>query len=375
MLLTFNLWQKKGTAPRLYVEPNTPFKAFLYLSRETSGEPQVFTNDSAEHIHLYKALTSSGIKINTNFKSVEDFVLALQAAGHTVHTKSRRPTPQPVQQNSVKEQLKDEYANTKSPQQLSRETEGYSLQSIKFLNPKGNYTVTIDTREPRSLVELFNTSGLNVVSEKLDQGDILITSALSTNQLLIERKTISDLYSSIISHTAHRQSECLYMYQQQKLAEGVRVSVAWLIEGELDGTRMLYNAFPGTNQTDGVVNFFAGIMGQYVFQCFNHHHLGYLALKLAQGFIENELVNKINAADRKSFSDTSQYHGVRTSDKNALMQVLMAIPSIKEPVARAIISKGHRFSDVMNYTESDWLSFDGVGKVLAKKILAEIATI
>lgn len=373
-MLSFTLWQKQDTSPRLYVTPNTPGKAYIALTKGISGEPRVVTTNTDEYFLISNDLSSSGLGVNSIYQSFNEFVQALQAAGHTVHSNARKPNPAPARYYSQQDQ-KAEYSNTKTPKEISHDTLNYSLQSIKFLNPKSHYTITVDTREPESLLDMFRTSGINVVSNKLDQGDILITSSQAPNELLIERKTTSDLYSSIIAKTAHRQSEALFEYQQRRLEEGINVMVVWLIEGELDGSRMLYNAFPSTTQTDGVVNYFAAIMGQHLVQCFNQHHLCYLAVKLAQGSIERELVYKVDAAERKSRSDAGKYHGVRTSDKQTLMQLLMAVPSIKEPVAKAIIAKGHRFSDILKYTHSDWQAFDGVGKVLAQKILGELSEI
>lgn len=317
--------------------------------------------------------------MNVAYSSYDEFLTAIQCMGHSINQPGYRRNSVAPQHHSQYTSGKEDFSNTKTPSELHTQALGYSLQSIKFNEHPVHYTITVDTREPASLVQRFEQSGLVVINEKLDVGDIRVTSSESPDELIIERKTVSDLYSSIVAKTAHRQAECLYEYSATKAQSGARVMVVWLIEGELSGQRMLYNAFPEINQTDGVINFFTAILGQHVLQAFNQHHLAYLTIKLAQGFFEQKLVNKVNAAPRKTITHETEspgrYHGVRTSDKNPLMQVLLSVPSLKEPVVKAIMAKGHRLKDIMQYTEADWVQYDGVGKVTASKIIYELGQI
>ncbi|WP_445766743.1 ERCC4 domain-containing protein [Rheinheimera sp.] len=384
-MLQFTLWSKAGANPRLYISPNTPGKAFVFLSSGDSGSIKVFSNDAAEQIQLQTTLQRSGVGFHVPFGTMQDLIANLTQCGHALSKpgfESRKKTPT----RAAAKNTKADYANTDTPEKIHIETLKYSLSSIKFNRGTERFTITIDTREPEELARRIERSGITTVSSKLDVGDIRISSNDTGDELIIERKTVSDLYSSIVSNSAHRQAECLFEYQVEKAKAGSRVMVVWLIEGELSGQRMLYNAFPGSSQTDGVINFLTGILGQHVLQCYNQHHLAYMTVKLAQGFFESELVYKVNAKERKSRTEQEnrtalisnkqgEYHGVRTQDKNPLMQILMAIPSLKEPVAKAIISKGHRFADVLAYTESDWQSYEGVGKVLSNRLLQEVKAI
>lgn len=374
-MLTLTHWQKEGTDPRLYISPNTPGNAYVYLLK--GGQPRVRSAIPHE-IHSITAQLSPGGLMNTSYSSYDEFVSAIEDIGHTI-TKRGGRAPAGFQSRSPYAASKEDFCNTKSPGELHTQSLCYNLRSIKFNKEPVHYTITVDTREPASIVQRLEQSGLVVINEKLDVGDIRITSSESPDELIIERKTVSDLYSSIVAKTAHRQAECLYEYSAARAQSGARVMVVWLIEGELSGQRMLYNAFPEINQTDGVINFFTAILGQHVLQAFNQHHLAYLTIKLAQGFFEQQLVNKVNAAPRKTITNEAEspgrYHGVRTSDKNTLMQVLLSVPSLKEPVVKAIMAKGHRLKEIMQYTEADWLQYDGVGKVTASKIIHELSQI
>ena len=356
----FTLWAKDGMPPRLYFQPNTTGNAYLALLK--SGEPRINTSNPSERNQLYHQV-STGVLMHQAYRSFDDFIKAIEAHGHKVQSRSSRP------------QTKSDYANVLSPQALHQQALELKLDSIKFLQPKSRYTVTLDTREPSELSQIFSTSGIQLRNEALSCGDIRISNAHSSDELIIERKTVSDLYSSIVSNHAHRQAESLCEYQSQRASQGFRTQIYWLIEGEEQGSRMLYNSFEKMVQTDGVINYFSAILGQGVLQTFNMQHTSYLALKLAQGFHEQELVYKVNEKARKTTSTPStNYHGVR-GDKNVLLKILMAIPSIREPVAHQIIAKGHKMADVLQYTKSQWLSFDGVGTTTADKIISELAQI
>lgn len=381
-MFDFTPWLKSGVEPRLYFSPNTEGRAFLSLSNGENGVLKLNSQKTSEKAALIQALSSSGLDVKQTHTNFDAFTTTIENAGHSVIKFGRKA---PAKRNIVDSAImsKEDFCNTDTPSTIHLQTLKYSLASIKFLRKTDKYTITVDTREPLEISERLTRSGISVVTKKLDVGDIRITTSDSNDELIFERKTVSDLYSSIVGCTAHRQAECLFEYQAEKAQEGIRVMVVWLIEGELNGQRMLYNAFPNTNQTDGVINLLTAILGQHVIQCYGQHHLCYLAVKFAQGYFEQELVYKVKAAERKSRTpatrrsaliagEAGEYHGIRTQDKNPLLQILLAIPSIKEPVAKAIIAKGHKFSDVLRYSETDWLSFAGVGKVLAARLVGEL---
>jgi ERCC4-type nuclease len=361
----FTYWQKDGSAPRLYFKPNTQGNAYLTLLN--SGVPRLNSSNTFERNQLMHDV-STGHLMHSTYQTFETFIQALQSHGHVVHTRTTRPA-----NPSAYTPVKADYANMTSPAQRYAEAEQLQLGTVKFLHGNKHYLITVDTREPTQLAEILATSNMKIQSEALTVGDIRISHTDNSDELIIERKTISDLYNSIISNHAHRQAEALFEYQNHRASLGHRTQIFWLIEGEEQGARTLYNAFDKIVQTDGVINYFSAILGQGVLQTFNMQHTCYLAIKLAQGFHEQELVYKVNEKARKTTPTPSpNYHGVR-GDKNLLLKMLMAIPSIKEPVAHQIIAKGHKMADVFQYTKSQWLSFDGVGTTTADKILLELS--
>lgn len=377
--MEFTLWSKQGLEPRLYLTPNTPGGAYLYLLK--SGQPRVKSKFSDESSSIFSSLSKNGL-MNAAYLSFSVFEEALIRHGHVVNKPGAKNPKQPMAGTSPQ---KSDYANMTTPAQLYNEALALDPGSVKFLRGISPYTITVDTREPDTLFPLIQSSGLKTMVETLQLGDIRVTHRDTQDELIFERKTVSDLYSSIISNHAHRQAEMLFEYQAERAAAGHRVQIFWLVEGE--GQRSLYNAFPKMVQTDGVINYFSAILGQGVLQTFNMQHTAYLAVKLAQGYFEQELPYKVNEKARKSRTaqgyrdalnvlpkEQGAYHGVR-GDKNPLMQMLMAIPSLREPAVKQIIEKGHKLSDVLRYSQSDWLALEGVGKVLSERLVKEIQAI
>lgn len=365
--MDFNYWFKVGQEARLYVAPNTPGKAFISLLK--SGHPRVNSLNTHDK-HQVQLSLSQGTLMNSVYASMEDFMTALQNHNHNI---VNRAPKQPVKKPA------SDFINVNTPTHLHKMALDIDPASIKFLRGKSHYTITVDTREPEGLFPLFQSSGIRTELGTLSVGDIRITHRDTGDELIFERKTCTDLYASIVSNHAHRQAESLYDYQAKKAEQGHRVQIIWLVEGQDEGTRLLYNAFPEVKQTDGVINYFAGILGQGVLQTYNINHTVCLAIRLIQGFFERELVYKVNEKTRKATSgpvlqNASNYHGVR-GDNHTLLKVLMAIPSLKEPVAHQIIERGHTLSDVLKYSQSDWLALEGVGKVLSERLIKEIQAI
>src|SRR5690606_5615407 len=111
------------------------------------------------------------------------------------------------------------------------------------------------------------------------------------DHVIIERKTITDFYSSITSSDLrfHDQAERLESYRARHAAQGIRVLIIWMIEGDEQGSRMLYNVLPEPKQMDGVINYLLAILDQKIISTYNLHHLASMTLKVAQGFFEKEL--------------------------------------------------------------------------------------
>jgi len=150
------------------------------------------------------------------------------------------------------------------------------ITKIKFKSKTVKNAITvIDTKEPEPLQNLLFDSPIpNPGLGTLEVGDILIKKIDDTAEMIIERKTVHDLYNSITSDYshAHSQVERMYAYQQAKLEQGVYVKVVWLVEGMNDGATGLYHSLPEPKQVDGWVNYLVAISDQYLVTSFNVEH-------------------------------------------------------------------------------------------------------
>jgi hypothetical protein len=283
----------------------------------------------------------------------------------------------------------------KSPTALDAETYEFELARAPF-KPASikNTQIIVDTREPESVYAKMREGRLAVASRGLDVGDIKIVNHLSRDHVIIERKTISDLYSSVISDDCrfHRQAERLESYRLEQAAQGVRVLIVWMVEGSERGTRMLYNTLPEVRQMDGVVNYLTAILDHKVISVYNLHHLASMTMKIAQGFFERELFYPARAkrggdrvdltkAERNtphsSFAHDNtaghgtQIPGIKLPPRERLVHILTGFPSINIRVAKALVESGLVLKDIINLSAADLIKFDGVGKILAEKIVQE----
>lgn len=385
-MLSFKLWRNKNGYDRLYFFPNTEGAAHLYLLK--SGAPRIAGALPHENQRLLSDLDSSGV-MRHSYLDYDAFVAALRSAGFSVDVGRGH-----AQTKASRSPKSGTFSKIKSTSALYEESLALVPESIKFVkrNSKSDYTVYIDTREQGDdLAALFVAAGFTVVNAALKVGDIKVTSIHTEDEIVIERKTVIDLYSAVSSEEsrAHQQAERMYEYQAAKAAEGIRVLTLWMMEASENGERTMYRAFPEIRQADGWMGYLTGILGQHVLECFSKNHLCYLTVKLIQTFFEQQLFYKVNPVERKMAGaqmsrkalmgqideEVGADHGVKTADKNILLRVLMSIPSLKAPVAKAIIEKGHTLSDVMSYDKEAWLVFDGVGPKLTEKLMSEIEQI
>lgn len=392
---TFRYWQNnKGGADRLYFQPNTEGAGHLYLLK--GGEVRVGSRQQFEIAALFHEMLSYGI-MSKKYGSMDELVSDLESKGCKVLGYRRASPNEPYYRTSgIKPLPQTEVVmsnlTVKSAKLLYKESLALDASSIKFVkrNSKVDYTVTVDTREQGDdLVSLFAGAGFKVINEVLPVGDIKITNINTQDEILIERKTALDLYSSVTSHNArgHNQAERMFNYQAAKAAEGIRVLTIWMIEASDDGERSMYRAFPEIKHVDGWIGYLTGILGQHVLECYSKAHLVYLTVKLMQTFFEQELYYKVDRHERKQnsaqerrasllggiASNEGADHGVKKKDPSVIHRVLSAIPSLRAAAVNDIIERGHTLSDVFDYTLEDWMKFDGIGKVLAAKIIDEVA--
>lgn len=263
---------------------------------------------------------------------------------------------------------------------LNNETEIQDVSSCPFLSStQKNGYIIVDTREPSSLFNKISELNINnIQNAQLPLGDILIGDSRNQDVLLIERKTIKDLNRSITTSHAHDQAERYYDKQREMEALGIRMQVIWIVEGENEGQRMLYNALPKSVQMDGWVNYIATIVNQQTIQSYNENHTAYLIGKLAQGFIEkslyykvksgNPLVNRVHNHEPLIHShDEENDHGV-TRVNNSLASMLSYIPSIKSNVAEELSKLNKTFSEITQMSIDELMKVKGIGKKSSQEI-------
>ena len=268
----------------------------------------------------------------------------------------------------------------RSNEDMHTETMYQDISSCKFkASTTKNGFILVDHREPNGLFNLINNINIsNIQQAQLELGDIIIGDSRNQDMLLIERKTVTDLNASIKNNHAHDQAERYYDRQRELEKLGIRMQVIWIVEGEAEGKRMLYNGLEKCVQMDGWVNYISTIVNQQTIQSFNANHTAYLIAKLAQGFLEKELYYKVksgsplvNRIHDHSVLNTSKMedndHGV-TRASNGLAAMLSYIPAIKSNVANELATLGKTFAEVTQMSVDELSKVKGVGKLSAQKI-------
>ncbi|CAH7340990.1 ERCC4 domain-containing protein [Vibrio chagasii] len=282
------------------------------------------------------------------------------------------------------------FAN-KSPESLYMEADHLDPSSAPFKDSaRGRIAIAVDHREPNELVRGIQGIGLNTTIMSLDAGDILISDmGDSSRLLLIERKTLTDLYTNITGdkHHAHHQAERYFDMMVAYAREGVSLQVIWLIEGERTGAgevRGLYNLLPEVKQVDGWLNYLVAICGQYVLPTMNTNHSCYMVAKLAQGWqakslhypvkVGNVRIDK-SRAERAAMTGEFQapvtaepeHRGVIRAD-DGLIGMLNILPCINKKIAKNLAETGKSFVEIASMTVDELKAIDGVGEKTAKNI-------
>jgi ERCC4-type nuclease len=179
----------------------------------------------------------------------------------------------------------------------------------------------------------------------------------------------------------HSQAERHADYVHDRAAQGVHTRVVWIIEGEDEGSRLLYNTLPQVKQTDGMVNYLVGVLGQHIIQSYSTNHTAYLIAKLTQGFLEQELYRPVKVGavridrskkERRLKSailphSAESYRGVLMA-ANGLAQMLSLMPGIKTNVAKEMAATGLSLAQIVNMSLEEISALKGVGPKSAKEI-------
>ncbi|MFS1430223.1 ERCC4 domain-containing protein, partial [Vibrio splendidus] len=121
------------------------------------------------------------------------------------------------------------YASDKrSPSSLSQQSKEWLIPSAPFRAEtlKSAY-MRLDTREPNDVLELLEQIKIkSCIRMPLEVGDIHIGDMVSDDLLIIERKTVSDLYNSTVSSHLHDQAQRLSDYRASRV--GLKTMIVWL---------------------------------------------------------------------------------------------------------------------------------------------------
>lgn len=379
-MLELNEWCA-GDKRRVYVASLCPDPVYIEQLVRT-GEARLRCKNPAEVARLTNLMASAGFDFSRPFGSWNELIDVLFAlpGNHTRHGLKKAATPSAKAFNSG-------VLDRRTPQEISADSLNYSLSSAPFKSKTiSNCKIVVDSREPNSLVTKMSEGKIAVCREALEVGDIKLISADTDDHIIIERKTVTDFYSSITEpeKRAHSQAERLFDYQNEFAKNGTRVQVIWMIEGEQNGVRTLYNALPQTNQMDGMINYLVSVLNQHVVQAYNCHHLCYLVQKFVQGFFEQELfypVKSISGAqiDRRKSERSSiaaipleqGRHGVSIPGRQDLFHVLTSFKSVDSRIANSLIETGLVLKDILALSKEDLVKFNGIGRNLAEKIERE----
>lgn len=271
------------------------------------------------------------------------------------------------------------FLNDKVLKELHQQSINLDVSSVPFIRKTTNLEVIVDSREPSTIQDLISLSPIQDFRVgALEIGDILIRDKETNDTLIIERKTSLDLYNSTVSNHLHSQAERLHDYRHAILSAGSKCRIMWFVEAQNEGQNILYNSFPQVKQVDGLINYLTGILDQHVIHTYSSNHTAYLAIKIAQGFFEEQLKYSVNTARTKANrkkapveNSVQQDHRVTLSARGG-SELLAQIPGINRKVAQTIHDSNLTIAKLCLMDIEKLCEIDGIGKKSAEKIRAAL---
>jgi ERCC4-type nuclease len=265
--------------------------------------------------------------------------------------------------------------------QLELEKAPFKASTIK------NVSVIVSSNEPPELLALLHrTKLINVSSGHLSEGDIVATDNKTGDTLLIERKTVQDLYQSVVTDLhSHDQCERMFAYVQARKREGKRSRAIWIVEAQEGGKHLIDNCLPEIRQVTGLINYFDMIADQSVIQSYSMEMTAYIIAKFIQGYFEQKLYYPAKTSNPSvNLSSKARLEakapdplnkivdsGVQRHTARDLVNMLAYIPSINTKVAKKLASTGRSFSEITTMSLSELKAIEGVGDTSAVKIFED----
>jgi ERCC4-type nuclease len=374
-VVLFNPWRPAGKNFLSRIYATTADKAFLHWK---GGRVQITAETGKARMEIESVLAGHGINLLL-CKNLYDLESQLGAAGLIQeHTGFKKTT---VTDYSFRDLSPEELYEESRSLVAGKSTSGKCLFSASTMR---NAVVAVDHREPDELFRLLGKSDLNVIQKNLTEGDVLIQSQADDSRvMLIERKTVTDLYTGITSENrhCHDQAERYWTLANEAAKNGVFIQVVWIIEGEKKGARSLYNCLPQIQNMDGWVNYLTAVLGQHIVQTYSIEHTAYLIAKFIQGFIEQTLINPVRIGNlrvdrsgqaRKEaryqlIGQTDTNHGV-TKGSHGLKELLSVLPGINSKVAEGLANTGLSLAEIVNLDKDELKAVKGIGAKTADSI-------
>jgi len=235
----------------------------------------------------------------------------------------------------------------------------------------------IDYRE-KALIALFNSNEIPIITQSLDIGDIQIVFKDNDNehiQLIFERKTINDLYSSIRDGRYHEQKSRL-------VSNLPRDRITYIIEGTINETKYIdSNAIFGsiihTIYRDKLI----------IYRSFNIKDTFDFVLNIWKRYEQNtEEWNSFLNGNNKNICldvDTKVYKHTKKSDNITtdiiFTNMLSSIPGCSTRIAKGIIDKYPNMKSLIDAINIDNkclidIKIDNrkIGPVLTKRIVESL---
>lgn len=271
----------------------------------------------------------------------------------------------------------------KSTRDLFSESLRLSPASIKFCRKSTpeNLTVYVDfPREPEKLITALRESPIpseNVIP-KVSPFDIQVIEQETGNELLVERKTVTDLNAAIKTGRVHEQVEKYFEYAYEASLEGKTVRVLWVIEGEPEKGLSPLMGLDGLPQIIGLINYQIMISDQFVYFTHSTQETAYAVIKFAQGFFERKLQKKVVAGkydNRKAIGITNADASLREDSGSyrkatGLTAQLMYIDGVTTKTATSLAATGKSFSEIVQFSIDDLIAVHGIGRKSAERIFS-----
>lgn len=361
--------------------------------KAVSGRVKVYSSDSSVIKPLADLIESYATNVQLNIKTLGVILKkisqseALLCLGKTVTTDTRKKGgkvdvdnvaifPSKFNQNTTG------HSATTHLNRLYKESLNLDITKIPFVDKflPDELTVIVDTSEPIKLYELFKLSVFpadNVFRDRLPFGDIKVISTDTLDELIIERKTITDLKKGIQNEHCHDQVERYDDYIREKASNGVTVKLYWIFESEEDGNKGMFDCLQTIQNMEGWFGYSFGISDQSIHQTFSLRHTCYSICKMSQCYFERELFYKLKSANHKANRKKSnrailtrerEHSGVFRREDN--LAGLIAATGIPINVSVELASLGKQFNEVTLMSREELLTVKGIGEKIAEQILS-----